>query len=112
MSAFRFVRQLGQDGFLDEESETLRLIKRDELMRRWQAAYLRPMPEMPLRWIDQAKNEHQVSALLRAFDGEFSSGQRPPPAWAYLQRRNVWGSGPPSASRPASIIWETSTALF
>ena len=73
MSAFRFIRQLEQDRFLDDESEILSLVNREELMRRWQANYLRQMPEMPLRWIEQAKNEHQVSALLRAFDGEFSS---------------------------------------
>jgi hypothetical protein len=78
MSAFRFVRQLERDGFLNMESEYLRLVKREELMRRWLAAYLRPMPEMPLRWIDQAKNEHQVSALFRAFNGEFSSGSAVP----------------------------------
>ena len=78
MSAFRFVRQLEQDRFLDDESEILRLANREELMRRWQAAYLRPMPEMPLRWIEQAKNEHQVSALLCAFDGESSSGSAAP----------------------------------
>jgi hypothetical protein len=78
MSAFRFIRQLEQDRFLDDESEILRLTNREDLMRRWQATYLRPMPEMPLRWIEQVKNEHQVSALLRAFNGEFSSGSAQP----------------------------------
>jgi hypothetical protein len=77
MSACRFVRQLGQDGFLDDESEILRMVHREELMRRWQAAYLRPMPEMPLRWIDPANDEHQVSTALRAFNGESSSELAP-----------------------------------
>ena len=75
MSAFRFVRQLEQDGFLDDESETLRLVHREELMRRWQAAYLRPLPEMPLR-LDRSrpKTSTRFPAALRAFNGESSSG--------------------------------------
>ena len=77
MSAFRFVRQLGQDGFLDDETDILRLVHKEELMRRWQAAYLRPLPEMPLRWIDPAKNERDLPAALRPFNGESSSGSAP-----------------------------------
>jgi hypothetical protein len=50
MSAFRFVRQLRQDGFLDENQEQLRLVRRKELLRRWQAAHLRGAPELSLRW--------------------------------------------------------------
>jgi hypothetical protein len=103
MSAFRFVRQLGQDGFLDEESETLRLINREELMRRWQAAYLRPIPEMPLRWIDQAKNEHQISALFRAFDGEFSSGSAAPACLGLSAAAECLGFG--SAKRVPSRFY-------
>src|ERR1035441_8590066 len=38
MSAFRFVRQLERDDFLDKESDFLRLVHRDAMMRRWQAA--------------------------------------------------------------------------
>ena len=51
MSAFRFVRRLRQEDFLDSDSEILRLVRREELMHRWQAAHLRPAPELPLRWI-------------------------------------------------------------
>jgi hypothetical protein len=40
MSAFRFVRQLRQEGFLDIKSESLRLVRREERMHRWQAAHL------------------------------------------------------------------------
>jgi len=76
MSAFRFVRQLEQDGFLDKESDFLRLVRREELMRRWQAAYLRPVLERPLVW-DPAVNVRQVSAALREFNGESSSGSGP-----------------------------------
>jgi hypothetical protein len=77
MTAFRFVRQLGQDGFLDDDIEILRLVRRQELMRRWQAAYLRPIPEMPLVWNDPASNELQVPAALRAISGEPPSESEP-----------------------------------
>jgi hypothetical protein len=76
MSAFRFIRQLDRDGFLDKESDSLRLVHREELMRRWQAAYLRAVLEMPLIW-DPANYERQVPAALRAFNGESSPGPAP-----------------------------------
>jgi hypothetical protein len=66
MSSFRLVRQLRQEGFLDNESDSLRLVRREELMRRWQAAYLRPAPELPLRWIIPSKDERRLSSALNA----------------------------------------------
>ena len=56
MSAFRFVRQLRKEGFLDPEDESLHLVSRERLMRVWQAAYVRSLPELPLRWIIPAKS--------------------------------------------------------
>jgi hypothetical protein len=67
MSAFRFVRQLRQEGFLDNESEILHLVRREELMHRWQAAHLRSAPELPLRWIIPVKNERQLPAALNSY---------------------------------------------
>jgi hypothetical protein len=67
MSAFRFVRQLRQEGFLDKDDEILRLVRRDELMRRWQAVHLRAMPELPLRWIISSKSARQLSAALHSY---------------------------------------------
>jgi hypothetical protein len=77
MSAFRFLRQLRQEGFLDDESEPLSLIRRQELMHRWQAAYLRPMPELSLRWIDPVNSERQLPVALRAYHGNSSSKSAP-----------------------------------
>ena len=76
MSAFRFVRQLERGEFLDKESEYLRLVHREELMRRWQAAYLRPMPERPLR-IDSVNHEQQFPAVLRHFNDKSPSRSAP-----------------------------------
>jgi hypothetical protein len=47
MSAFGFVLQLKQEGFLDGRDEPLRLVCRKELFRRWQAPHLRAAPELP-----------------------------------------------------------------
>src|SRR6204780_4285997 len=67
MSAFRFVRQLRQEGFLDRNDEPLRLVRREELLRRWQAAHLRGAPELPLRWIIPVKSQRQLPAALHAY---------------------------------------------
>ena len=66
MSSFRLVRQLRLEGFLDSDSDSLRLVRRKELMRRWQAANLRPVPELPLRWIIPTKDERRLPSALRA----------------------------------------------
>ena len=79
MSAFRLVRQLRQEGFLDENEERLRLVRRKELLRRWQAVHLRSAPELPLRWIIPAKSEHQLQAALRAYQTQFNQKQEPSP---------------------------------
>jgi hypothetical protein len=79
MSAFRFVRQLDQEGFLDKDSETLRLVRKLELMRRWQATYLRSAPELPLCWIDGAQNESRLKAALSAYNGPTSVEQHEDP---------------------------------
>ncbi len=67
MSAFRFVRQLRREGFLDKGDDTLRLVRRDELMHRWQAGHLRAQPELPLRWIVPAKSARQLPAALSSY---------------------------------------------
>ena len=51
MSAFRFVRQLRLEGFLDESSSSLSLVRLDDLLRRWQAESLRPARDIPMRWM-------------------------------------------------------------
>lgn len=51
MSAFRFVQQLQRDGHLDASGSHLRLVRREELFRRWQAAALRRINEVPMRFL-------------------------------------------------------------
>ncbi|HLG56400.1 MAG TPA: hypothetical protein VI485_13775 [Vicinamibacterales bacterium] len=51
MSAFRFVQQLQRDGYLHESGPDLKLVRRDDLFRRWQAAALRRVNEAPMRFL-------------------------------------------------------------
>lgn len=66
MSAFRFLRQLRQEGFLNEEEEELQVVRREELMRRWQAVYLRSVVDLPMRWILRGGSEQRLQDALRA----------------------------------------------
>ena len=79
MSAFRFVRQLRQEGFLDQSEKPLRLVRRQELLRRWQAAHLRAAPELPLRWIIPRKSERPLLAALYAYNVEPDVKREPAP---------------------------------
>jgi hypothetical protein len=51
MSAFRFQQQLVDEGFLDEHAPVLRLVRVQELLRQWQAVYLRPPRDFRMRWL-------------------------------------------------------------
>ncbi len=51
MSAFRLVQQLRDEGFLHESHSSLHLVRRGELLRRWQAAAVRPLKELPMRFL-------------------------------------------------------------
>ncbi len=65
MSAFRFVRQLRLEGFLDESGSNLRLVRLDDLFRRWQAHSLRPARDVPMRWILRGDPARQLRDALR-----------------------------------------------
>jgi hypothetical protein len=79
MSAFRFVRQLEQEGFLDNVSEMLRLVRREELMHRWQATYLRAAPALPLWWIHPGNCECNLETALRTYNDQASVRERSAP---------------------------------
>jgi hypothetical protein len=51
MSASRFVSQLGAEGFLDEDADSLRVVRVDELLERWASANRRLAQQIPARWI-------------------------------------------------------------
>ena len=67
MSAFRFVRQLEGDGFLDHSAHSLQLANVEKLLGRWQAAMLRPQKEIPFRWLIRGGNEERLLDVVREY---------------------------------------------
>jgi hypothetical protein len=65
MSAFRFIRQMRTEGFLDEDDEVFRVIRREELMRRWQAVYLRSVTDLPMRWIERGQPARRLCDAIQ-----------------------------------------------
>jgi hypothetical protein len=50
MSAFRFVQQLRDEGYLHESSSSLQLVRREQFFMKWQAASDRSPREVPMRF--------------------------------------------------------------
>lgn len=74
MSASRLLQQLRNEGFLDEYSQGLCLVRRSDLFERWRAAVLRPAPEMPLRFVLRAPVREQLQKLIAKQAGEACLG--------------------------------------
>ena len=70
MSASRFVQQLRNEGYLDDSSRYLVLVRRQELFRRWRSAVMRPSPELPMRFLIRGSVQKQISSLLAANHGK------------------------------------------
>lgn len=96
MSAFRFVHQLRHEFFLDESSQVLRLVRREELFRRWQAHALRPVNEQPMRLLIPGdvnaqlakllKDQHACLALFAAADALKFGHVRGVPPYVHVER--------------------------
>lgn len=70
MSVSRFIKRLREEGFVDESGATLRLVRRAELFRRWQAAAARATPELPMRFLmPGAPREQLGKAVARHPEG-------------------------------------------
>ena len=69
MSAFRFVQQLRGEGFLDESSPRLKLVRREELFRRWRSAALRSSPEMPMSFLIRGPAQLQLREIVSSSKG-------------------------------------------
>jgi len=64
MSAYRFAHQLREEGFLDESSQRLKLVRRDELFRRWQSAALRSSPELRMGFLIRGAAQAQLRKIV------------------------------------------------
>jgi len=65
MSAFRFVRQLSEEGFLDERGG-IRLVRTEELLERWLRASHHRVHETPARWI-LSRDKNALYGALRSY---------------------------------------------
>ncbi len=65
MSAFRFVQQLQDEGFLSESGPYLNLVRRDELFRRWQVSAVRSVKEVPMRFLLKGEPRVQLQRTLK-----------------------------------------------
>lgn len=72
MSAFRLVRQLSEDGFL-EERQGLRLVRIEELLERWSRSNDYSSDEIPARWILKG-DKNNLYPALRAYANTMRSG--------------------------------------
>jgi hypothetical protein len=66
MSAFRFVQRLEREGYLHESAGYLRLVRRDDLFRRWQAISDRSAPEVPMRFLLPGDPQAQLRRMLNS----------------------------------------------
>lgn len=66
MSASRFIRQLKAEGFLDESTSLIRLVRVGDLLSRWRAALLRSSQEWPMRWVIRGDAARQLENLLQS----------------------------------------------
>lgn len=64
MSVSRFIKRLREEGFVDESGATLRLVRRAELFRRWQAAASRATPELPMRFLMPGAPREQLGKVV------------------------------------------------
>lgn len=66
MSASRFVQQLRNEGYLDDSSRYLVLVRREELFRRWRSAVMRSSQELPMRFLIRGPIQKQICSLLKS----------------------------------------------
>ena len=93
MSAFRLVRQLHEEGFLHESGESLRLVRVEQLMHRWQAANPSGR-ELRMRWLIRSDAPDALYAVVRDLLSN--------PNFPRVRRFHM--AGPDSAKHPGSPI--------
>jgi hypothetical protein len=64
MSAFRFVRQLQHEAYLDESASHLSLVRREDLFDRWQGLSTRSAREAPMRFVLPGNAQTQLRKAL------------------------------------------------
>jgi len=83
MSAFRFVEQFSKEGFLEQSSGRLRIVRAKELVNRWLGAGQRSL-EVPMRFILQ-RGKGALESSLRSY----VSGSEKAPSLHHKSRREL-----------------------
>jgi len=64
MSAFRLLRQLEKERFLDSSGASIRLVRVERLLEQWQASVARSPQEWPARWVLQGREHERLRNAL------------------------------------------------
>jgi hypothetical protein len=64
MSAFRLVQQLQHEGYLHESAPYLDLVRREDLLSRWQGMSARSVREVPMRFVLPGDVQAQILRML------------------------------------------------
>ena len=75
MSAFRLVRQLSEEGFLEEHAG-LRVVRTEELLERWLSTSHSRVQETPARWI-LSGDKNAFYGALRSYASRMRSSRSP-----------------------------------
>jgi hypothetical protein len=67
MSAFRLLRQLEKERFLDSSGASIRLVRVERLLEHWQASVARSPREWPARWVLRSREQEQLRKALEQF---------------------------------------------
>ena len=76
MSAFRFLREMSREGFIEEQNGLLRVVRIEPLLERWVAANQRVVAEYPARWI-LPSGENQLHSAVRAYASKVNVAVKP-----------------------------------
>ena len=66
MTAFRFVSELRSKGFLHESSDSIRLVRLEELLELWRAAAAPPRISVGARWLFPGEQQSRLRRLSHA----------------------------------------------
>ena len=77
MSASRVVRQLSNEGFLDDRKGRLRLVRVEELLERWRASSQKSVREIHARWIIRGA-ENQFRSAVGLYTSRMDAKSVPP----------------------------------
>lgn len=72
MSAFRFLRQLKNEGFLDYSAPAPRLANLERLLSRWQSAILKPQREISCRWLIRGGDQQRLVNAISKYQNLMS----------------------------------------